>query len=97
MFNIIIPYGDVRQLMDAAVTIERRYPMRERQRMYRRHFDHHVPMWSAAAYGGPVGHHNSMWRAEVGKVTLKSNVDEALSNESLKKCNGNEALNDDPL
>jgi hypothetical protein len=31
----------------------------------------------------------------VGKVTLKSNGDEALSDESLKKSNGNEALNDD--
>jgi hypothetical protein len=30
----------------------------------------------------------------VGKVTLKSNGDEALSDE---KCNGDEALNDDPL
>jgi hypothetical protein len=34
---------------------------------------------------------------EVGKVTLKSNCDEALSDESLKKSNGDEALNDDPL
>jgi hypothetical protein len=33
--------------------------------------------------------------AEVSKVTLKSNGDEALSDESLKKSNGNEALNDD--
>jgi hypothetical protein len=32
---------------------------------------------------------------EVGKVTLKSNSDEALRNESLKKINSNEALNDD--
>jgi hypothetical protein len=31
----------------------------------------------------------------VGKVTLKSDGDEALSDESLKKGNGNEALNDD--
>jgi hypothetical protein len=31
----------------------------------------------------------------VGKVTLKSNSDEALSDESLLKSNGNEALNDD--
>jgi hypothetical protein len=35
--------------------------------------------------------------AEVGKVTLKSNGDEALSDESLLKSNGDEALNDDPL
>jgi hypothetical protein len=35
-----------------------------------------------------------LW-AEVGKVTLKSNGDEALSNESLKKSNGDEALNND--
>jgi hypothetical protein len=32
---------------------------------------------------------------EVVKVTLKSNGDEALSDESPKKSNGNEALNDD--
>jgi hypothetical protein len=32
--------------------------------------------------------------AEVGKVTLKSNGDEALSDEFLLKSNGNEALND---
>jgi hypothetical protein len=31
---------------------------------------------------------------EVGKVTLKRNGDEALSDESLLKSNGNEALND---
>jgi hypothetical protein len=30
----------------------------------------------------------------VGKVTLKSNGDEALNNEFLLKINGNEALND---
>jgi hypothetical protein len=30
----------------------------------------------------------------VGKVTLKSNGDEALSNEFLLKSNGDEALND---
>jgi hypothetical protein len=35
--------------------------------------------------------------AEVGKVILKSNGDEALSDESLKKSNGDEALNDHPL
>jgi hypothetical protein len=29
----------------------------------------------------------------VGKVTLKSNNDEALSDEFLLKCNGDEALN----
>jgi hypothetical protein len=34
-----------------------------------------------------------MWRPEVGKVTLKSNRDEALSYESLKKSNNDEALN----
>ncbi len=34
------------------------------------------------------------WWAEVGKVTLKSNGDEALSDEFLFKSNGNEALND---
>jgi hypothetical protein len=33
----------------------------------------------------------------LGKVTLKSNGDEALSDESLKKSNGDEAINDDPL
>ncbi len=32
--------------------------------------------------------------AEVGKVTLKSNVDEALSGEFLLKSNGDEALKD---
>jgi hypothetical protein len=31
---------------------------------------------------------------KVGKVTLKSNGDEALSNEFLLKSNGDEALND---
>jgi hypothetical protein len=31
---------------------------------------------------------------EVGKVTLKSNGDEALSDEFLLKSNGDEALND---
>jgi hypothetical protein len=35
--------------------------------------------------------------AEVGKVTLKSNADEAISDEYLKKSNSDEALNDDPL
>jgi hypothetical protein len=34
---------------------------------------------------------------EVGKVTLKSNGDEALSDESLKKSNGDEALSDESL
>jgi hypothetical protein len=34
------------------------------------------------------------WRAEVGKVTLKSNSDEVLSDEFLFKSNGDEALND---
>jgi hypothetical protein len=33
------------------------------------------------------------WAAEVGKVTLKSNGDEALSDEFLLKSNDNEALN----
>ncbi len=33
-------------------------------------------------------------RAELGKVTLKSNGDEALNNEFLLKSNGDEALND---
>jgi hypothetical protein len=32
---------------------------------------------------------------EVGKVTLKINSDEALSDESVKKSNGNKALNAD--
>jgi hypothetical protein len=32
--------------------------------------------------------------AEVGKVTLKSNGDEALNDEFLLKSNGDEALND---
>ncbi len=31
----------------------------------------------------------------MGKVTLKSNGEEALSDESLLKSNGDEALNDD--
>jgi hypothetical protein len=34
------------------------------------------------------------YRAEVGKVTLKSNRDEALSDEFLLKNNSDEALND---
>jgi hypothetical protein len=34
---------------------------------------------------------------EEGKVTLKTNCDEALSNESLLKSNGDEAVNDDSL
>jgi hypothetical protein len=33
--------------------------------------------------------------ADVGKVTLKSNGDEALSDESLLKSNGEEALSED--
>jgi hypothetical protein len=33
----------------------------------------------------------------VCKVTLKSNGDETLSDESFKKRNADEALNDDPL
>jgi hypothetical protein len=35
-----------------------------------------------------------MVSAEVGKVTLKSNGDEALNDEFLLKSNGDEALND---
>jgi hypothetical protein len=38
----------------------------------------------------------SIW-AEVGKVTLKSKNNEALSNESLLKSYNNEALSDDSL
>ncbi len=34
---------------------------------------------------------------EVGKVTLKSNGDEALSDEFLLKSNGNEAISDEFL
>jgi hypothetical protein len=34
------------------------------------------------------------WWPEVGKVTLKSNGDEALSDEFLFKSNGDEMLND---
>jgi hypothetical protein len=34
-------------------------------------------------------------QAEVGKVTLKGNGNEALSDESLLKSTGDEALNDD--
>ncbi len=33
-------------------------------------------------------------KPKVGKVTLKSNGDEALNNEFLLKSNGDEALND---
>jgi hypothetical protein len=33
--------------------------------------------------------------AEVGKVTLKINGDEALSDESVLKSNGDKAFNDD--
>jgi hypothetical protein len=42
------------------------------------------------SYSSPV----STTPAEVGKVTLKSNGDEALNDEFLLKCNGDEALND---
>ncbi len=35
------------------------------------------------------------WPPEVGKVTFKSNGNEALSDESLLKSNGEEGLNDD--
>jgi hypothetical protein len=34
-------------------------------------------------------------KAEMGKVTLKSNGDNTLSDESLYKSNGKETLNDD--
>jgi hypothetical protein len=34
------------------------------------------------------------WGAEVGKVNLKSNGNEALSDEFLLKSSGDEALND---
>jgi hypothetical protein len=34
------------------------------------------------------------WGTELGKVTFKSNSNEALSDEVLLKSNGNEALND---
>jgi hypothetical protein len=52
---------------------------------------HHGNLWSHQ--------HDCQWRSppKVGKVTLKSNGDEALSDESLKKSNGDEALNDHPL
>ncbi len=36
----------------------------------------------------------SLSPADLGQVTLKSNVDEALSDEFLLKNNGDEALND---
>jgi hypothetical protein len=42
-----------------------------------------------------VAHGFGFETLEVGKLTLKSNGNEALSNESLKKSYGNEALNDD--
>jgi hypothetical protein len=35
------------------------------------------------------------WETDMGKVTLKSNGNEALSEESLLKSNGDELLNDD--
>ncbi len=39
--------------------------------------------------------HDECWSlAEVGKVTLKSNGDEALSDEFLLKSNGDATLND---
>ncbi len=41
-------------------------------------------------FGGPL----SVCIAEVGKVTLKSNGDEALSDEFLLKSNSGETLND---
>ncbi len=37
----------------------------------------------------------SIYHAEVGKVTLKINGDEALSDESVLKSNGDKVLNDD--
>ncbi len=37
---------------------------------------------------------SSLWWAEVGKVNLKSNGDEALNDEFLLKSNSDEALND---
>ncbi len=39
-------------------------------------------------------HWSDVWLPEVGKVTLKSNGDEALNDEFLLKCNGDVALND---
>jgi hypothetical protein len=45
-------------------------------------------------FGERVGKGEVSLQAEVGKVTLKSNGDEALSDEFLLKSNGNEALND---
>jgi hypothetical protein len=41
-----------------------------------------------------IGIGKSSKLAEVGKVTLKSNSDEALSDEFLLKSNGDEAFND---
>ncbi len=43
---------------------------------------------------GPVGQPFASRLAEVGKVTLKSNGDEALKNEFILKSKGDEALND---
>ncbi len=37
----------------------------------------------------------SNFKAELGKVSLKTNGDEALSGESVKKSNDDKALNDD--
>ncbi len=42
----------------------------------------------------PLNIINSMRESEVGKVNLKSNGDEALSDEFLLKSSGDEALND---
>jgi hypothetical protein len=56
--------------------------------------------WNGEGMGrewGGGGQFTSNLGPEVGKVTLKSNGDEALSVESLIKSNGDEALNDDPL
>jgi hypothetical protein len=47
-----------------------------------------------AEKGQPLSSITGYFLAEVGKVTLKSNGDEALNDEFLLKCNGDEALND---
>jgi hypothetical protein len=48
----------------------------------------------AGSVAYPDQHVSTFYSAEVGKVTFKSNGDEALSDEFLLKGNGNEALND---
>jgi hypothetical protein len=52
---------------------------------------------SPAGRGGPYREHITVRgsRPEVGKVTLKSNGDEVLSDESLLKSNSYEALLND--